>query len=147
MKYASAQLGRVFVLRLEDGDRLPDVIEGFAAEHGIAAALVFFLGGAERGSKVVVGPEDGDVARPVPMVELLTGASEAVGVGTIFSNTDGVSKLHLHSAFGRHRETVTGCTRQGVDIWRIGEVVILELTGTTAHRAVDSRTGFELLKV
>jgi predicted DNA-binding protein with PD1-like motif len=35
----------------------------------------------------------------------------------------------------------------GVDVWRIGEVVILELTGTVARRAVDEETGFEFLEV
>ncbi len=147
MRYSEANLGRVFVLRLEDGDRLPDTLERFAREQGIRAAAVFLLGGAETGGRVVVGPEDGAAARPVPMIERLSGASEALGVGTIFVNEDGVPKLHLHSAFGRHRETVTGCTREGVEIWRIGEVIILELTNTTAQRKINPQTGFELLEV
>lgn len=147
MKYSEASLGRVFILRLEDGDRLPDTIESFAGEQQIRAAAVFFLGGAERDGKVVVGPEDGAAAKPVPMIEKLRGTSEAVGVGTIFANQDGVPKLHLHSAFGRHRETVTGCTREGIQIWHIGEVIILELTNTSAQRKINPRTGFELLEV
>ncbi len=147
MKYSEAGLGRIFVLRLEDGDRLPDTIEDFASEHGIGAATVFFIGGAEPDSRVVVGPEDGGAEKPVPMVENLLGVSEALGVGTIFTNQDKVPRLHLHSAFGRNRETVTGCTREGVQVWRIGEVIILELTNTSAQRKVDPRTGFELLEV
>jgi hypothetical protein len=35
----------------------------------------------------------------------------------------------------------------GVDVWRIGEVVMFELSGTAAHRAVDKETGFEFLEV
>lgn len=31
---SEGRLGRVFVLRLEDGDRVPDCIEAFAAERG-----------------------------------------------------------------------------------------------------------------
>lgn len=146
MRYSEAGLGRVFVLRLEDGDLLPDVIESFARDHELRAALVFFLGGADADSKVVVGPEDGTAVPPMPMVERLSGVSEAVGVGTLFVNQEGAPKLHLHSAFGRRRETVTGCTRAGVQVWQIGEVVILELTGTGAQRRIDPETGFELLE-
>ena len=31
-------------------------------------------------------------------------------------------KLHMHSAFGRNEQTVTGCTKEGVTIWQSGEV-------------------------
>ena len=40
MKFSSAQLGRVFVLRLEDGEIVHECIERFAAEHGIARAVL-----------------------------------------------------------------------------------------------------------
>ncbi|MEW6183303.1 MAG: PPC domain-containing DNA-binding protein [Bacillota bacterium] len=147
MKYTQAKYGRVFILRLEHGDRLPDVIEKFAKSHAIESAAVLFIAGAERGSKVVVGPEDGTAAKPVPSVASLPGVSEAAGVGTIFANEAGAPKLHLHAAFGRKDNTVTGCTREGVTIWHIGEVVILELTGASAKRKIDPNTGFELLEV
>ena len=147
MKYSEANLGRVFILRLEHGDLLPNTIEGFAAEQRITSAVVMFLGGAEQDSKIVVGPEDGRSEKPVPTVVNLTGVSEAVGVGTIFLNDDQVPKLHLHSAFGRGRDTVTGCTREGVSIWHIGEVIILELLNSTAQRRINPGNGFELLEV
>jgi len=35
MKYSEAERGRVFVIRLEDGDVIHESIEGFAKEHGI----------------------------------------------------------------------------------------------------------------
>ena len=35
----------------------------------------------------------------------------------------------------------------GVEVWQIGEVIVLELTGATAHRAKDEETGFEFLEV
>ncbi len=147
MKYSEANMGRVFVLRLEHGDMIPDIIEKFAGDQQVNGALVFFLGGAEKDSKVIVGPKDGKEAKPVPMITLLKDVSEALGVGTLFMNEEGRPKLHMHSAFGRERNTVTGCTRQGVEVWQIGEVVILELTGSAACRKVDAETGFELLEV
>ena len=145
MKYSEANLGRIFILRLEHGDKIPDTIEEFAKTHQIDSAIVHFLGGVDINSKVVVGPEDSTAEKPRPMVTELLGTSEAVGIGTLFINEDKVPKLHLHSAFGRNRDTVTGCTREGVIIWHIGEVVIFELTNSTARRRVDNETGFELL--
>jgi len=147
MRYSEANIGRIFILRLEHGDRIPHVIEEFARHKNIAAATVFFLGGADRGSKVVVGPKEGKAAKPIPVVTSLPDVSEAVGVGTIFMNEADMPKLHLHAAFGRADTTVTGCTREGVDIWHIGEVVILELINNSAQRKIDPQTGFELLEV
>ncbi len=147
MKYTEANLGRIFILRLEHGDMLPDVIEEFAKNHQIKSAIVHFLGGADTKSKIVVGPEDGIAAEPRPMVTELLGTSEAIGTGTIFLDESDTPKLHLHAAFGRNRETVTGCTREGVKIWHIGEVVISELLHTKAKRKIDLKTGFELLEI
>ncbi len=146
MRFTQAKLGRIFVLRLNDGDHLPDVLESFASENKILSALCFFLGGAKDGSRVVVGPKHGHALPPEPMVTLLGGVHEAFGVGTIFENEEGKPKLHMHSSFGRNEKTITGCVRMGVGVWRIGEVVILELTGSSAHRANDQETGFEFLE-
>lgn len=145
MKYSEANLGRIFILRLEHGDKIPDTIEKFAKEHKVDSAILHFLGGADINSKVVVGPEDGLAKKPRKMVTELLGTSEAVGIGTLFINEEKVPKLHLHSAFGRNRDTVTGCTREGISIWHIGEVVIFELLNSSARRKFDTETGFELL--
>ncbi len=147
MQFTEAKLGRVFVLRLQDNDRLPDVIESFVAEHKVKAAFCLFLGGAEDNSRVVVGPKSGDAIPPQPMITLLKGVHEACGVGTIFMDETEKPKLHMHVSFGRNKETITGCVRMGVNVWRIGEVIIVELKGTTARRALDKETGFEFLEI
>jgi len=147
MQFTEAKLGRVFVLRLHDGDHLPDVLESFAVENQISSALCFFLGGVKDKGRVVVGPKDGSALPPEPMVTLLSGVHEACGVGTIFADEKGKPKLHMHASFGRNESTITGCVRMGVDVWRIGEVVILELLGAAAHRAKDKETGFEFLEI
>ena len=146
MDYTQANLGRIFILRLHQGERLHEVIEKFAAERKIQSALCFFLGGAENGSKVVVGPKDGAVMPPQPMVTLLRGVHEAAGVGTIFTDEAGVPKLHMHASFGRNESSVTGCVRMGVDVWQIGEVVILEFSGGSAKRIKNKETSFEFLE-
>ena len=147
MNYTEAKLGRIFILRLHHGEVLHEVIESFVAEKKISSALCFFLGGAKEKSKVVVGPKDGTALPPEPMITLLRGVHEAYGVGTIFTDEEGKPKLHMHASFGRNDDTVTGCVRMGVDVWQIGEVVVLELAGSTAKRAKNKDTGFEFLEI
>ncbi len=147
MDFTEAKLGRIFILRLREGEVLHETIEKFAAEHAVSGALCFFLGGAEDKSKVVVGPKDGKACTPDPVVTLLKGVHESVGVGTIFTNVSGIPKLHMHASFGRNDSAVTGCVRMGVEVWLIGEVVILELAGSLAKRAKDKDTSFEVLEV
>src|SRR3990170_993935 len=146
MQFSEAKLGRVFVLRLNDGDHLPDVLESFAAENKVCGAICFFIGGAGDNSRVVVCPRNSNEVPPEPMATLLKGVHEACGVGTIFADEKGMPKLHMHASFGRKESTVTGCVRMGVDVWRIGEVVMLELTGAKARRAKNKETGFEFLE-
>jgi predicted DNA-binding protein with PD1-like motif len=147
MNFSEAKMGRVFVLRLHDGDRLPDVLELFAAEKNVSTALCFFLGGAKENSRVVVGPKDCHTLPPEPMVTLLEGVHEACGVGTIFADEEGKPKLHMHTSFGRSENTVTGCVRMGVEVWQIGEVIMLELACEKACRAKNEETGFEYLEI
>jgi uncharacterized protein len=146
LEFTEASLGRIFILRLHQNETLHQIIEKFAREKKIKSGLCFFLGGAEDKSKVVVGPKDGNVMPPQPMVTLLKGVHEGCGVGTIFTDEAGAPKLHMHASFGRNDNTVTGCVRLGVDVWQIGEVVILELAGSTARREKNTQTGFEFLE-
>ena len=80
------------------------------------------------------------------MVTLLKGVHEGYGVGTIFTDEEGMPKLHMHASFGRNDNTVSGCVRVGCNIWQIGEVVIFELAGDSAKRLKNKATGFELLE-
>ena len=146
MRYSQAEQGRVFIIRLEDGDIVHEEIERLARSESITAATVVIVGGAEHGSKIVVGPEDGR-ARPVtPMEHTLLDVHEVAGVGTLFPDESGVPILHMHMACGRKTETVTGCVRTGVRVWEVMEAVLFELVDTTGKRVFDSSTGFKLLR-
>jgi predicted DNA-binding protein with PD1-like motif len=146
LNYTEAKLGRIFILRLHHEETLHEVIEKFAAQKQVKSALCFFLGGAQDKSKVIIGPKDGNVMPPEPMITILRGVHEACGVGTIFTDEEGTPKLHMHASFGRNDNAVTGCVRAGVEVWQIGEVVILELTGGSAKRTKSKETGFEFLE-
>lgn len=145
MKYTEGNLGRTFILRLEDKDKLPSTIEDFAINKNIKSGIVLFLGGVKENSKVISGPKTPYKDDPNPIVMSLKGVSEANGVGTIFLNDKGIPKLHLHSSFGRKNKTITGCIRKGIDIWLVGEVVIIELINCQPKRLKEGKSGFELL--
>jgi predicted DNA-binding protein with PD1-like motif len=146
MKFGFANPGRIFILRLEDGEILHETVEAFAREQGIRAAALIVLGGADEGSRLVVGPEEARSSPVVPMEHILDGTCEATGVGTIFPDAEGKPVLHMHIACGREQATVTGCVRRGVKVWQVMELILWELTGTGAKRVLDKNTGFELLQ-
>jgi predicted DNA-binding protein with PD1-like motif len=146
MKYSQAKQGRIFVIRLEDGDIIHEEIERLAGKESIVAAALIIIGGADKNSILVVGPEHGRKEPIVPMEHILDNVNEVVGTGTIFPNEEGKPILHMHIACGRQASTVTGCIRRGIKTWHVLEVILFELVDTTAVRALDSITGFELLK-
>jgi predicted DNA-binding protein with PD1-like motif len=146
MRFSEGRLGRIFVLRLEEGERLNDSIEKFAREQKIKHGLAFYLGGAADGSQVVVGPE-ANREGVIPMIYTLRGAQEVLALGTLIPNEAGEPVLHLHAAAGREGQATVGCTRAGVAVWLVGEVVLLEILGTVAARKKDPQTGFQLLQV
>ena len=147
MQSEQVEQGRTFVLRLEHGEIIHETIERFAAQEHIAAASVIVLGGANTGSGLVVGPEDGQ-ARPVkPMQASLSDVHEIAGTGTIFPDESGAPVLHLHLACGRDTVTTTGCSRAGVQTWQLVEAVITELVGATATRRLDPGLGFKVLQI
>ena len=146
MKYSEVKRGRTFILRLEDGEILHEVIEDFARKHDIRAGFIILVGGADEGSTLVVGPKDEDASPIPPRTHELKEISEVAGTGTLFPDEEGNPLLHVHLACGHGDRTVTGCGRTGVKVWKILEVILVELTGTDAFRKFDPTTGFSLLQ-
>ena len=138
MQYSEGQMGRVFILRLEEGERLNDSIENFAREQQLSHGLAFFLGGSADGSKVVVGPE-ANRETIIPMIHTLQGEQEVLALGTLIPDEAGEPVLHMHGAAGREGRATVGCTRAGVDVWLIGEVVLLEILGAARPGARKTR--------
>ena len=137
--------GRVFILRLDEGEILHEAVESFAASNNINAAAVTAVGGAGKGSKLVVGPEMPLSSPVVPLFHELDAPHELTGTGTIFLNANGRPVMHMHCSCGREGGSVTGCVRAGVIVWLVMEVVITEMSGCRARRLADGRSGFELM--
>lgn len=146
MKFAQAQIGRVFVLRLEDGDCLPQCIERLATEQKIIRAFCAFLGGVGSGA-LVTGPAEGS-ARPVePLKHPFDLVHEAAALGTIFPDEEGRPSVHMHAVLGRAGQATAGCIRPGIAVWQIGEAVIWELKDLSAQRRRDRSLGFTKLEL
>ena len=69
-----------------------------------------------------------------------------MAVGTLFPDENGLPELHMHAATGREGTATVGCTRAGVDVWLIGEVILLEICGIGGLRKKDLKTGFQMLQ-
>jgi predicted DNA-binding protein with PD1-like motif len=146
MKAAEGRPGRVFIVRLEDGDVLPDCLEALAREKSINVAQVVLVGGI-GGGEVVSGPRRTDEMPPDPVLLPVDGAHEVAGVGIIAPDEQGEPVLHVHAALGRGGRTLTGCLRPGVTTWLVGEAVITEILGVDVKRLPDKASGFNLLDV
>lgn len=147
MRFTEGSIGRVFILRLEDGDVLNDTLEAFARDHGVVRALAFYVGGSSPGSKIVVGPDATRNDAVIPLFHTLAAAHETLALGTILPNEAGEPAAHIHAACGREGSATVGCARAGLETWLVGEVVLLELVGVEAGRALDPGSGFELLEL
>jgi predicted DNA-binding protein with PD1-like motif len=72
---------------------------------------------------------------------------EIGGTGTLFWDDQAKAPtVHLHIACGRGNSTITGCVRRGVRVWTLLEVVLFELTDTSATRVLDPQLGFTVLQ-
>jgi uncharacterized protein len=66
LKAAEGKIGRVFIIRLEDGDVIPTCLEEFAKQNEIAAGLVTFIGGIGSG-EIVSGFYSSDERPSIPI--------------------------------------------------------------------------------
>jgi uncharacterized protein len=148
MKFIEGTVGRVFVLRLDHNDPIPQCIEDFAAEKQIHLGQVFFVGGIYQGS-IVAGPRNTADPRPDPIVLPVSEASDSLATGIIAPAENGRPALHMHGALGRSGQTMAGCFQKGVKVWLVGEAVIYETlsSGSAAKRMVDKTSNLTLLEI
>lgn len=144
MRYRVGQVGRVAVMRLEDGDDVIASISNMAKAEGIRSAVFYLLGGI-KDARVVVGPEKEEMP-PVPVWREIGESHEIIGIGTVFFQ-DGEPKVHLHAALGKRDIVKVGCVRERSETFLVLEAVVLELSGIDAVREFDPATGLSLLRL
>lgn len=141
MQYTEGQIGRVFVVRIDDGEDMLHVIRMFITDKNIQAGSIKFLGALMNG-RMVTGPEE-PVIPPVPHFVLFEGGWEVFGIGTIYPGDDG-PHIHFHGSVGRSGHALTGCLREKAVTYLIVEAIITEFTGLTARREFDERMQLHL---
>jgi len=144
MQYSEGSLGRVFVLRMDDGEDILESIQKFVKEKSIGSGMMLFLGAMKDG-RAVTGPEK-PVIPPTPHYEAFDSAWEVFGMATIYPSTEG-PKIHMHSSMGRSRAALVGCIRGKASVYLIVEAVLIEFNGLDARRELDERTGLYLLSL
>ncbi len=141
MQYTEGQLGRIFVVRIDDGEDMLTSLHRFISEKLIQAGSILFLGALMNG-RMVTGPEE-PVIPPTPHFVMFEGGWEVFGVGTIFPGEAG-PHVHYHASVGRSGHALTGCLREKATTYLIVEVVIMEFTGLSARREFDQITQVHL---
>ena len=141
MQYTEGQLGRVFVVRIDDGEDMLVSLRQFILDKSIQAGSITFLGALMNG-RMVTGPEE-PVIPPVPHFVMFEGGWEVFGIGTIYAG-EGGPHIHYHASVGRSGHALTGCLREKATTYLIIEAVIMEFTGLKARREFDQKTQLHL---
>jgi uncharacterized protein len=141
MQYSEGRIGRVFVLRIDDGEDFLGVTREFVKTHAVTAGTILYLG-ALRQAKMVTGPEEA-VFPPDPHFVMFEGGWEMVGIGTI-TMEDGSPAIHFHTSVGRAGHALTGCLREKAVTYIVAEAVILEFSGISIVRQFDEKTQVNL---
>jgi uncharacterized protein len=137
MQYTEGKIGRVFVVRIDDGEDMLLSLRQFIMDKNIQAGSIHFLGALMNG-RMVTGPEE-PVIPPVPHFVMFEGGWEIFGVGTIYPG-EGGPHIHYHASVGRSGHALTGCLREKAVTYLIVEAVIIEFNGLTARREFDEKT-------
>lgn len=163
MRYTQGKIGRVFVVKFEDGDILLEKLAELVKKEKIKSAAMVFIGALKKGD-LVTGPKK-PLIPPEPNKVNFEKAWEALGIGTIFTpapisssgnannklvrgftNKSG-PQIHIHSAMGKKLKTLTGCVRGKSEVFLVIEAIIFELKGVSAAKSIDPETGLNLLRI
>ena len=143
MQYSEGRLGRVFVIRLEDGEDLIESIQRFVERMEVSAGMIHFLGALREG-RLITGPKEPEIPPAPPFVQELEGAWETFGVASVYPGEGGKPAVHLHASAGHDDRALTGCLREKATTYLVVEAVVFEFLGLEARRCVDERSGLRL---
>lgn len=139
MQYQAGEAGRVFYVRLDDGDDLHEGIKELVSRENVRCAWFHIFGGLRRAG-VVIGPKE-PVMPPEPVWKDIDDAREVIGTGSVFW-AEGEPLIHLHAAMGHHGDTLTGCVRKDSKVYLIIELMLVEVTGIDVSRPWFEKGGF-----
>lgn len=141
MQYSEGQVGRVFTVRIDDGEDFIREIRRFVTATNVRNGMIHFLG-ATRSAKIVTGPKE-PVIPPTPRHEEIFGGWELFGFATIYPGEEGPS-IHIHTVAGSGIRSLAGCLREKAEVYVVIEAIITEFIGISAKRILDDKTGVDL---
>jgi predicted DNA-binding protein with PD1-like motif len=144
MKYSKGSIGRVYVVKFDDGEDLNIEMEKLVRKEKIKTGFFFFLGGLRQGD-IVSGPKK-PVIPPDPYWHSFDGAWEVFGSGSVFTGKQG-PQVHIHTSMGKKKKALTGCVRKNSKVFITVEAVFYELKGVKAAKEIDEATGVNMLKI
>jgi len=144
MRYTKGSIGRIFLLKFEDDDVVLKELDKLARREKLKAATLVFLGALKEGY-IVTGPKK-PVIPPEPNWKKFKDGWEVMGIGTIFTNKKG-PQIHIHASMGKKNKIITGCVRKDSKVFLVIEAIVFELKGVKATKAINPRTGLNLLKI
>lgn len=144
MKYSQGRIGRVFVIKFEDGDILAEELIDLAREQKIRSASFVFLGALKKGD-LVTGPKK-PVVPPEPNWVSFRDGWEVLGMGSLFTGKLG-PQIHVHSSMGKKNKVLTGCVRKKSSVFLVIEAFLFEIKGIRASKDIDPATGLNLLRI
>lgn len=142
MQYSEGRIGRVFVVRIDDGEDFLAAVTEFVAKKEIRTGTILFLG-ALREARMVTGPEE-PVYPPEPHFVMFDDGWEMVGIGSISSGKDKSPAIHFHAAVGKAGHALAGCLRETATTYIVAEAIVLEILGPDIRRMFDEKTKVNL---
>ncbi len=143
MEYAVGKPGRIFSVKLTEGEDLYESLHTVAEKEEIKSAAVFITGGLRK-ADVVVGPK-AEKPKLEPNFAEFIGPGETLGVGTLYRDDNNKPALHIHTAIGKEEFAMVGCPRGGAKVFLILEITIIEIAGIKAVRK-SAASGVKLLE-
>jgi len=137
MDGAQGRPGRVFMLRIDDGEKLVENLGSYIRENDISTGSVSLVG-AVKWARIVTPDIE---KKPMPDREsMLEKYMEVVGHGDIVGG-----KVHIHAAFGEKGGNGYCGHLVEAEVFVFVEAVIQEIEGIEARREHDPKTGFKKL--
>jgi len=137
MEGAQGKPGRVFFLRIDDGEKLIESLESFIQENSISTASVSLVG-AVKWVRIVTPDVE---KKPMPDREsAIEKHMEVAGHGNIIE-----SKPHIHAAFGENGGNGYCGHLVEAEVFVFVEAAIQEIDDISARRVHDPNTGFKKL--
>lgn len=144
MEYTQGNIGRIFVVRFDDGENLLEGLENMIKQDKIQTGIIHLIG-ALSSAKAVLGPQKKEYP-PNPFWWEFNDAREIIGIG-VFAWEDNEPKIHLHTGIGHSSESKIGCIRGKADIYITVEAVIQEIINVKVTRKLDLRYNADLLNI